>query len=121
MTLDKVKFFILTSLLVPITAHSTEETQAQQIDSLASACLQATKKDKICEAIITMKQIGDDSIEAIKEYIDLTPSQYAVLTAINYAASGRIRIRTNSKIIPGARHIYDIKKDTFMIYLEKDF
>lgn len=98
-----------------------KETQAK-LDELYSACMQQKKKDKLCDSVITAKQIGNDSVEYIKEYMKLSPAAYAALTLANMFATGRFRIKTKSFINKKADHILDYKaKDntTTLIYEQR--
>lgn len=98
-----------------------DKQRTSNIDEIASACLLAAKKDKICATLVELKQIGDDSIEIIKTYIVLTPAEYSALTLLNIAATGRFRIRTKSYFIKGANDILDFKRDSTTFLIEKDF
>lgn len=94
-----------------------KETQAK-LDELYAACMQQKKKDKICDSVITAKQIGNDSVEFIKEYMNLSPAAYAALTLANMIATGRFRIKTNSFFYRKADHIYDYKtKDNTLTFI----
>lgn len=101
--------------------NAQQQQQQQKFDDLASACLRSVKKDKICEGIIGFQQLGYDTVEVIKEYIKLGPLEYATMTALNYAINGRVRIRTKSFIWPKWRHVYDIRKDGWMLGVERSF
>jgi len=100
-----------------------EQERTAKLDELYSACMQQKKRDKLCDSVITAKQIGNDSVEYIKEYMDLSPTAYAFLTIANFISTGRFRIKTKSFFIKKAQHIYDYQRDdnqiTFII--EKSF
>ncbi|GEM_PF-3043221 len=81
----------------------------QRIDDLVAACIQGKKKDEICKAIIEFKQIGDDSIEAIKSLYPMGPFEYFVLTVINFAQSGRLRIQPEPMIHAKVRNIIEYR------------
>lgn len=97
-----------TAAVQTIQDQKEQEKQAK-LDELYAACMQQKKKDKLCDSVISAKQIGDDSVEFIKEYMNLTPTAYAMLTIANMMATGRFRIRTSSFISKKANHIYDYK------------
>ena len=59
-----------------------------QLDTLVDACVRSVKKDQICEVIVEIKEIGVDAVEVIKRFANLTPAQYAMLTAANSLANG---------------------------------
>ena len=82
-----------------------------QLDALVSACEQQARRDEVCDGLIKLKQVGDDAVEAIKEYVNLGPFEYAVATALNYAVNGRLRVRSRSFIYRKAEHTYDYKRD----------
>ena len=100
-----------------------EQQKNAKIDELYSACIQQKKKDKLCDSVITAKQIGNDSVEYIKEYMELTPTMYALLTLANFASTGRIRIKTKSFLFKKAQHVYDYQRDDNKItfIFEKSF
>lgn len=70
-----------------------QRTDDQKLDAIVQECERQQHRDKICDSLINLKNIGDDSIEAIKEYIELGVYQYYALTALNYALTGRLRIK----------------------------
>jgi hypothetical protein len=84
-------------ILFLIVAGSGVQARGQQVDpkleTSIEECLKLPHRDKICDALINLKLIGDDSIEAVKEYIELGPLEYYVLTAANLALTGRLRIK----------------------------
>ena len=110
-------FSIFLLLFFSLSSHGEEgrptqtENKKIQIDQLVAACISQQKKDQVCEGLIKLKQIGDDAVEAIKEYVQLGPFEYAVVTAANYAINGRLRIRSRSFLYKKAEHTYDYKKD----------
>lgn len=118
---------IITFLISPIiffsVCRAANENIASQlkIDTISDACHSAPHKDKICEGVVLLKQIGDDSVEAVKEYVDLGPKGYAALTVANWISIGRIRIRTRSFITSRANHTYDIQKDKTEFLFQMDF
>lgn len=100
-----------------------EQEQQAKIDELYSACTQQKKKDKLCDSLIIARQIGDDSVEYIKEYMQLSPVGYAMLTFANMLATGRFRIKTASFFNKKAQHTYDYqaKNQTWMFIYEQRF
>ena len=90
-------------------------------DEIILSCQTAKRSDEICKALVGIKNIGDDSVEAIKEYVALGPYEYTALTAANMLATGRLRVRSKSFIHPAARHIYDFRKEEVTIVFEMPF
>lgn len=111
------RLFLLLLLLFSHNVLADEEDDRKKadaerkLDAVAQACIDAPKKDQICQAIVQLKQVGDDAIETVKEYMHLSPREYAILTFINMVSTGRVRIRTGSKIVAGGTDIVDIKRD----------
>ena len=91
--------------------NQSEQLREEKLNELYSACLQQKKKDKLCDSVITARQIGDDAVEYIKEYMELTPSMYALLTLANFASTGRLRVKTKSFFFKKAQHVYDYQRD----------
>lgn len=108
---------------LPITPGAAD--REQRIDDVVEACVQQTKltevQDPICEALFTMKQIGDDSIEFIKTYFKLSPRAYALLTVANAATTGRVRFKTRCLWLDKTDEIYDFKPGEFMYTIERRF
>lgn len=71
----------------------SQSVEDPKLDTLIQACQKAPRRDKICDALITLQMIGNDSIEAVKEYVELGPYEYYALTALNVALTGRLRVR----------------------------
>ncbi|MCE3009539.1 MAG: hypothetical protein LW875_02865 [Proteobacteria bacterium] len=99
----------------------SESAKAGQIDEVIAACAQARKKDEVCDAIVKLKDIGNDALEAIKEFTNLTPAQYFALTVANAMAQGRIRIRTRPKWAPHYEQTIDIKNKSITILISTQF
>lgn len=97
----------------------TEETQS--VDEIIKACQASQNKDDICKALVRLREVGDDYIEAIKEYIDLGPYQYAILTVANMFATNRLRVRFGAFLIPKATHTIDMQKDEIKFTTEIRF
>ncbi len=85
--------FVLIFLLPALGFGATNSDLDPKLDALVQGCLRQARRDRICDGLITLKMVGDDSIEAIKEYIDLGVYEYYMLTAANAALTGRIRVR----------------------------
>lgn len=84
---------VLFILLLPITGFSASLDTDPKLDALVQGCVRQANRDRICDSLITLQIIGNDSIEAIKEYVHLGVYEYYALTALNYAATGRLRLR----------------------------
>jgi hypothetical protein len=97
------------------------EEQKVKFDEIADACRQSKNKDKICDIFIEARQIGDDALEAVKQYIELTKNQYAVLTVLNALATGRVRIRSQAYIVNEASLTLDLQKDGTSLVFDKAF
>ncbi|PIS11783.1 MAG: hypothetical protein COT73_02170, partial [Bdellovibrio sp. CG10_big_fil_rev_8_21_14_0_10_47_8] len=102
-------------------APTPSEENSIKIDALTDSCLASSKRDEICEALIQFREIGSDSLEAIKAYIHLTPRDYALLTMANAIATGRVRIRTKSYLVEGATDTFDIQKNSTSYTFEIGF
>ena len=115
--------FLFLIIVVSFKADADEAKAADEakIDAVVNACRDKPKRDKICDALIEFKQVGDDAIELVKNYIQLTPRDYALLTIANILIQGRLRFKTRSNIIPDATDIYDIRTDQFFFSIEKSF
>lgn len=106
-----------------LSGASSGPPSPQQIrtDELVLSCQTSRRQDEICRAIVVIKNVGDDSVEAVKEFVQLGSYEYAALTAINVVATGRLRLRSKSFLFPNARHIYDIRRDEVTIVFEAPF
>ncbi len=102
--------------------HSATATEADDsLDLVIQGCLKSPNHDEICNAIVDLKNIGDDSIEAIKQYAKLTPRQYFALTIANALAKQRLRIRTKSYFFENANDTLDLRPDGFFLTFELKF
>ncbi|PWU20345.1 MAG: hypothetical protein C5B49_04445 [Bdellovibrio sp.] len=102
--LFKVIFFFMGLVLCySAAAQQASPASTPNLDSLSQACREQNRKDKICDALITLQQLGNDSIEAIKEFVDLGPYSYTLLTVANFALQRRIRVRFPPMTVPGFR------------------
>lgn len=109
------------AFLQPTQSLAAEKESQVQLDTLVDACVRAAKKDQICEFIVEVKEIGVDTIEVIKRFANLTPTQYAILTAANSIANGRIRIRGRNLWDPEIINTLDIQKDKVMLIFDTTF
>lgn len=92
-------------------AHAAGDYDAQ-LESLVQECNRQPHRDRICDGIITMKIIGEDSIEAVKEFINLGTYEYYLLTAANFVLTGRLRF----KVPVGKISLtVDYRKDNFQL------
>lgn len=81
-------------LLLPCAGFGASSLDTDpKLDALVQGCAQQAHRDRICDSIVALHLVGNDAIEAVKEYADLGVYEYAALTALNYAATGRLRIR----------------------------
>jgi hypothetical protein len=71
----------------------------------------ATVRDPICEGLVKLRNVGDDFIESIKEFVDLTPNQYFLLTLANAAIQRRVRFRTRVPGLKDGQFTMDLKED----------
>mgnify|MGYP000863917773 CR=1 FL=1 len=102
--------------------HGAIATEADDsLDLVIQGCLKSPNHDEICNAIVDLKNIGDDSIEAIKQYAKLTPRQYFALTVANALARQRLRIRTKSYFFENGNDTLDLRPDGFFLTFELKF
>lgn len=80
-------------ILITIESRAATSDTDPKLDALIQGCVRQAHRDRICDGLISLRDVGTDSIEAIKEYINLGVYEYYALTALNYAATGRLRIR----------------------------
>jgi hypothetical protein len=97
------------------------ENQQVKMDELADACARQAKPDEICVIIVNARQIGNDAVEAVKAFLNLTPEEYALLTAANALAQGRIRIRTGVPFLRGVSATFDLQRDETRVLFETSF
>jgi hypothetical protein len=114
-------FFLGLQTWADIPTTQEEQERQAKLDDIVSSCTLQKKRDKICDSIITARQIGNDSVEFIKEYMDLPPYAYSMLTALNFLGTGRIRIKTKSSIFKKTDHIYDLQRDKITFIVERKF
>jgi hypothetical protein len=119
-------FFLTLALALNGIAAEDPTTQNQrinqvQLDQIADACQRQNRKDKMCEALIQLREIGDDAVEAVKNFANLTPTEYALLTAVNSIANGRVRVRTKARFFGNGADTLDIHKQTVALIFERTF
>lgn len=96
--------------------------QKVQFDQLAEACVQTPNPDSICDTLVRLKQVGNDAVEAIKEFVPLGPAEYAVLTITNYAITGRLRARLRPLFHKSITNTLDYTRDGVVtLYAETSF
>lgn len=100
-----------------------KETTDLKIKTLADGCanIPLHQRDQICDALVELKNVGDDAIESIKATIKLSPTEYTLLTAANAIATGRLRVKTQAPLMTNAWYVFDLKKDSSLFSLEKNF
>lgn len=104
------------------TSSDKNSNEHVNFDSLARACQTEAVRDKICEIIVNARDISNDAVEAVKQYVNLTPFEYAVLTTANAVANKRFRVRfRNPYTRRKVNQTLDIRKDSTMLYAEVDF
>ncbi|MEI7972819.1 MAG: hypothetical protein WCH11_00460 [Bdellovibrio sp.] len=92
-----------------------------QTEELVRSCRQLTRPDEICRVLISARDISTDTLEAIKEFADLSPRQYAVLTLVNALANSRVRIRMKSPWHSTSYFTLDTRRDSSTFTLEYTF
>jgi hypothetical protein len=118
----KIKLrLLLTFSVVFINSASSFGESLNRISHLAEVCLQQQTKDEICSTLVNMKQIGDDSVEAIKQYADLGPTEYYALTLLNVIISKRLRIKNQLEKYPNITQTLDIKDESILISFRTTF
>lgn len=89
-----------------------------EFERIYQACITQTSRDQICQMIIATKAVGEDAIETIKELIPMGPYEYAILTTANFAATGRLRVRTPS-IVAHWEGVIDYDRDGSILFTVK--
>ena len=92
-----------------------------KVEEMADACAQVHQKDQICSLVLQVRQIGKDAIEAVKEYVALSETEYTLLTIANAAATQRVRLRSGIYNLPNAGLTLDIKKDETNLIFDHSF
>lgn len=111
----------LIGTLISFAAYGEESEPQPKIETIVDACVQSRSKDQICQVLTEFKEVGNDAVEAIKAYIDLSPREYALLTVANALVNQRIRIKTKSRLLSNAVEIYDIKSSSVSFSIEMNF
>lgn len=122
----KIKNFIFLSFFVFCHSSLAAEDpppEPRNIEALVNACVVQKSRDEVCKTLIKIKQLGDDYVEAIKEYADLSPDEYAILTTANMIVTKRFRIRYRSLLIKHkkANDIFDYNNGDFTYSIEIPF
>ena len=111
--------FALFGLSLPAAAEYVAPKESTiRIEELAAACAQYNKRDPICDAIVQLKQVGDDAVEAIKTFVNLGPAEYAVLTVANAVYTQRIRVRSHVPYLPKWNSTLDLQPDQTTLTFE---
>lgn len=114
--------FSLTGSYVPASTEEASQPEQQfKMEEMTDACEKASQRDKICDVLVQFRQIGNDALEFAKESLELTQTQYTLLTIGNSLATGRVRFRTSAYLIPDADLTFDLKRDETHLLFEKKF
>jgi len=97
------------------------QNQQFKMEEVTEACSRANQKDKICGMLLQIRQIGNDAVEFAKSYLNLTPTEYAFLTAANSLATGRIRMQTSTPMFADSSVALDIQRSETQLIFSKDF
>jgi hypothetical protein len=126
-----VRIFLAIILLSSITKaeqpvdRSNHENVAPKardsINAVATACREMNNHEGACAVVQDIQNIGNDAIEAIKEYVNVGPFEYALLTLVNVGVSQRLRIRSQLPFRKDITQTIDIKKDSYLVSWEKRF
>lgn len=110
-------------IFLSLFAHSlsTFGQEPISLNKLADACVAQQSQDSLCHVILDLRQIGNDSVEAIKQYIELGPYQYYSLTVLNALATSRIRIKSKSYLFKDGTQTIDLRPDSIIISIEVPF
>lgn len=124
MVIKAVIILVLTSL--SLKAAKPEGVNVNQVveSCLADVSAKGTNqlsRDVICDFIYQVRAVGDDAIEAVKVFFKLTPRDYALLTAANMAATGRVRFQTKSFLHKDFKHTFDFRSDSYLVTIETQF
>jgi hypothetical protein len=114
-------FLFLMSQLWAQSSSGPPNYSQLQTEELVRSCRQLTRPDEICRVLISARDISTDTLEAIKEFADLSPRQYALLTFVNAVASSRIRIRFKYPWYERTYMTLDVRRDISAVTLEYTF
>lgn len=129
------KFFATSLALFLLFAFSSNEAMSQELQSgedsnlnaeakileLSEACRKQQRTDIVCNFLVTIRQVGDDAVEAVKAYADLSEDQYKALTIINVLVTGRFRLKYKSGLTRTGMDTIDIQRDQFSYTFEDTF
>lgn len=122
-----LSFGVLACLSPDLSYSQDQEQKISDADAeaklleLSEACRKQQRTDVVCNFLVTIKQVGDDALEAIKAYVDLSENQYKALTVINVLATGRFRLKYKSGLTKTGMDTIDIQKDQFTYTFEDTF
>jgi len=118
--MDRFLFVLLIAFSISGSAEAAPENTIR-LESMADSCLKSSQQDEICQSLIQLRQMGYDSVEAIKQYANLSQNQYTLLTIANAIATKKIRLRSKSYFLKDGYDILDIRKDSASLGLEVKF
>lgn len=92
-----------------------------QLNQVINACVTATVRDPICDGLVKLRNVGNDFIESVKEFADLTPRQYFMLTVANAMIQQRVRFRTRVPTLKDGQFTLDLQEDESTAIVEFSF
>ena len=114
-------FVILSSVSVSLWGQSRPTSDQLRAEELVNSCRQMQRPDEICRVLVTARDISADTVEAVKQFMDLTPNEYAALTVINAVATSRVRVRSRFPHAKQTHYILDFRRDNTTVTLEYSF
>lgn len=102
-------------------SEPTGDNTNTQLDQIINSCVTAAVRDPICDGLVKLRNVGDDFIESVKEFVDLTPRQYFILTLANATIQQRVRFRTRASFLPDGQFTLDLKEDESTAIVEFSF
>jgi len=94
----------------PVFDNFDEASRNRTIEDLVVACRYGYKQGNICEIIMELQQLGADAVETVKALIPLGPFEYFLLTAINFASTGRLRAQLKPIIHPQIKNTFEYRR-----------
>lgn len=88
---------------------AAEAQRRQKIDELIAECQMGRSQAAVCLMILELKQLGDDAVETVKALVPLGPFEYFVLTALNFATTGRLRAQLQPFIHPRVKNTLEYR------------
>lgn len=115
--------------LISLSLKAAKPPEGVNVNQVVESCVEQVaaqgsgqlSRDVICDFIYQVRAVGDDAIEAVKVFFKLTPRDYALLTAANMAATGRVRFQTKSFLHKDFRHTFDFRSDSYLVTIETQF